>query len=117
MKKILFALFFVTIFCNNAVAKYNPPEDVSNTRSNVIANRYFNKLSESDDGKMTFEEYQKRPITREDRRNMRQDQKDGKYLSDQERFKAMDTDGDGLVSREEMADYIRNVREEGRNFY
>ena len=50
-------------------------------------------------------------LSREDRRDIRQLQKAGKYKSPEEEFKLMDEDGDGFVSREEMAKYNRTLNE------
>lgn len=108
-------LFSVMFFCSIAEAKYNNPEGAGKSRR--ITNRYFNMLNETKDGELTLEQYKKREITREDRRNERRDKKDGVYLTDEEKFKAMDTDADGKVNPEEMSEYIKKLRENGRNFY
>ncbi|MDR1694606.1 MAG: hypothetical protein LBR70_05410 [Lactobacillaceae bacterium] len=120
MKKVvLIALFALFGFSQAAEAKYNPPADVTTTRSDIIASRYMSKFGEKRDGKleMSFDDYMRRPLTREDRRNMRRDEKDGVFLPDKQRFDAIDTNKDGYVDQEELSNYIRGLRDKGRNFY
>ncbi|MDD4556893.1 MAG: hypothetical protein PHE89_06180 [Alphaproteobacteria bacterium] len=118
MKKIIPLMFCLTVFCASPVfAKFNPPPEGYRTISDKMTDGYFNKLNETQDGKMTLDEYKARDLTREDRRNMRKDQKSGNYKTDAQVFEEMDEDKDGFVTKEEMNAYIRKVRKDGRNFY
>lgn len=113
---VLLLISFLVVW-NVAEAKYNPPEGNHLTRSDVITNKYFQDLNTTQDGEMTLEQYKNRKYTREDRRRMRQDQKSGVYQTPEERFMEMDADEDGVVTKEEMADYIKGIREQNRGFY
>lgn len=116
MIKFIAVLFSVLLAFTQVVeAKYKNPEGRS--KSIQTTNRYFNILNDSKDGEMTLEQYKARDLTRNDRRNMRKDKKNGVYISDEERFNAMDIDADGVVTKEEMQTYIKGINQEERSFY
>ncbi|MFV0626949.1 MAG: hypothetical protein ACK5N8_06350 [Alphaproteobacteria bacterium] len=118
MKKFLLAVFLVTLlFASPVVAKFNPPKEGYRKVSDKMTDGYFRQYNTSEDGKMTLEQFQARDINRQDRRSMRKDQKSGIYQTDEEKFKEMDEDGDGFVTKEEMNKYISKTRGEGREFY
>ena len=77
------------------------------------------EYDEDGDGVLSLEEFEKRfdKLTREDRRNIRRNKKNGTYQSPEEQFKAMDKNGDGKVDERERAEYIREQRDNGNYLY
>ncbi len=82
-----------------------------------MADGYFRQYNDTKDDKMTLEQFKNRAITRQDRRHMRKDQKAGNFKTDDEKFKEMDEDEDGFVTRDEMYKYISKTRKNGGEFY
>lgn len=118
MKKIILGLVVSFLVVQTVDAKFNPPKNSGYlSAGDRQAKGYFSQAKELEDGKMTLEEYKSRTITRTEERIIRKDKKNGVYQTDEEIFKAMDTDQDGLVSEEEMSAYITKIRESGRQFY
>ena len=103
-------VLIVLLIASQVSAKYNQPTDVK-TASDKRTNYLIKTYGVEEPGKITLDEYKNRDLSREDRRDIRQLQKAGKYKSPEEEFKLMDEDGDGFVSREEMAKYNRTLNE------
>ena len=103
-----------------AEAKYVfPPDHQVKSRSEEIAEYQMKEYDKDGDGALSLEEFEKRfeKLTREDRRNIRRNKKNGTYQTPEEQFKAMDKNNDGLDSEKERADYIREQRENGNFLY
>ena len=103
-----------------AEAKYVfPPDHQVKSRSEEIAEYQMKEYDKDGDGALSLEEFEKRfeKLTREDRRNIRRNKKNGTYQTPEEQFKAMDKNNDGLVSEKERADYIREQRDNGNFLY
>lgn len=112
MKKKLFLLAgLMFIFSVSVEAKYVYPEGATTTSERRV-NRRIKKYDTDQDGGLTFDEYQKyREVrTRDERRMERRAKKKGTYVSPRDAFDAMDSDGDGTVSREEMTEYEKSLR-------
>lgn len=112
------ALSLLIGFSGLALAKYTAPEGIV-SRSDKIANWQVNELDADKDGKLTVDEYKQKTenYSREERRNVRKAKKEGKYMTPEEQFKAMDKDKDGKVSNEEMAEFVKKQREETQGMY
>lgn len=117
MKKIILVLAVLS-FPFLAVAKYNAPKGIV-SRSDKIANWQVETLDKDGDGKLSIDEFKKKTENygRDERRNVRRAQKEGIYMTPEQQFKAMDTDEDGLVSDEEMAEYVRKQRDSTDGLY
>ena len=103
-----------------AETKYVYPNDNQEKRSSEeIAEYQMKEYDKDGDGALSLEEFEKRfeKLTREDRRNIRRNKKNGTYQTPEEQFKAMDKNNDGLVSEKERADYIREQRDNGNFLY
>lgn len=110
MKKWLPVLLGV-LFCASMVeAKYVYPKDVK-TRTERIVDRRFRNYDNDGDGGFSLEEYEdyKKARTIDERRTERYKKRKGTYLSPEEVFKQMDSDGDGVVSNGEMLTYERSL--------
>lgn len=119
MKKFgLVVLSFIVGFSAYAQAKYEAPKGIK-SRSDKITSWQINELDEDGDGKLTLDEFKKKTENygREERRNVRKAQKEGFYMSPEEQFKAMDKNKDGKVSDEEMAEFVKEQREEHGMYY
>lgn len=117
MKKIIFAFLIAFAFSSIASAKVVEKRANVKTKGDYLADGFFNVEQVTRPEGMTLEEYSARKRSRMDRRAIRQDQKAGTYKSEEQRFKEMDKDEDGFVTKQEMSDYISKVREKGDNFY
>lgn len=117
MKKMFWALLLMA-FSGNVQAKYNAPEGVI-TRSMYIADWQVRELDTDGDGKLSLEEFKRKVenYSRDDRRNVRQAKKEGRYMTPEEQFTVMDKDKDGLVTEDEMADFVRAQRDEYGVYY
>lgn len=104
-------------FVSVAEAKYNPPEGNYPSVGAIESNMRFKNMRVKNEKGMTLQQYKSQKQTREDRKNERRDREDGVYKTPEERFKEMDADEDGFVTKEEMAGYIDGVRSSGRRFY
>ena len=114
IKIIVWTVFFSVFLTVSGEAKYSPPPEGSvKTRSDYLADYQLNLYDEDKDGKLSEEEYKKRfeNMSRSDRRNFRKAQKSGESISVESRFKAMDANNDGKVSEDEMAEYIKKMRD------
>lgn len=103
-----------------AEAKYVFPKDQPvRSRSEEIATYQMKEYDTDGDGVLSQEEFEKRfdKLTREDRRNIRRNKKNGTFQSPEEQFKAMDKNNDGKVDERERAEYIREQREKGNFLY
>ena len=103
-----------------AEAKYVfPPDHQVKSRSEEIAEYQMKEYDKDGDGALSLEEFEKRfeKLTRDPRRNIRRNKKNGTYQTPEEQFKAMDKNNDGLVSEKERADYIREQRDNGNFLY
>jgi len=120
MKSAVWALLLCGIWVQTAAAKYVFPKDHQvKSRSEEIAAYQMKEYDEDGDGVLSEEEFEKRfdKLTREDRRNIRRNKKNGVYLSPDEQFKAMDKNNDGKVDERERAEYIREQRDNGNFLY
>lgn len=117
MKKIV-ALLFLMLFIGVAEAKYNAPEGIV-SRSDKIANWQMNELDANKDGKLSVDEFKRKAENygRDERRNVRRAKKEGFYMSPEQQFKAADTDKDGFLSDAELADFIRQQRDDNEGIY
>lgn len=103
-----------------AEAKYVfPPDHQVKSRSEEIAEYQMKEYDKDGDGALSLEEFEKRfeKLTREDRRNIRRNKKNGTYQTPEEQFKEMDTNKDGFVDEKERSEYIRKQRESGDYLY
>ena len=119
MKKIvLIALCFVIGLSARVQAKYVAPEGIK-SRSDKITSWQINELDEDGDGKLSLDEFKRKTENygREERRNVLRAQKEGFYMSPEDQFKAMDKNKDGKISDEEMADFVKEQREEHGMYY
>ena len=87
--------------------------------SEEIAAYQMREYDKNDDGQLSLEEYESRfeNLTREDRRNIRRNKKNGTYKTPEEQFKEMDKNNDGFVDEQERAEYIRKLRDSGNYLY
>lgn len=112
MKKLF--LFSLIIFFFGAIvadAKYKYPEGATTATERRINRRLKHYGQEDDEGEkyMTFEEYKayRTPRTVDERRQEQWAKKRGTYVSPEDAFKAMDKDGDGKITAEDMMEYER----------
>lgn len=117
MKKIIYVLLFAFAFTGICEARVPVERAPVKTKSDYLADGFFNVQHVTREEGMTVEEYASRKRSRIDRRAMRQDQKDGVYKTPEERFAEMDVDEDGYVTKEEMSAYAARLRATGRSFY
>lgn len=120
MKFIAVAFLLCGVLFGAAEAKYVFPKDHQvKSRSEEIASYQMKEYDEDGDGVLSQEEFEKRfdKLTREDRRNIRRNKKNGTYQSPEEQFKAMDKNNDGKVDERERAEYIREQRDNGNYLY
>ena len=77
-----------------------------------ISIKLSNKYDVDKDGDLSLEEYQNFRMvrTRDDRRMERRARKNGTYVSPEDVFKRMDTNEDGVVTKDEMLEYEKNSR-------
>lgn len=104
--KILILLLSVLFLSFVAEAKYVYPEGATTTTERKV-NRRINNYDADKDGDLSLEEYKNfRAVrTRDDRRMERRARKTGNYVSPEDAFNAMDKNGDGVVTRDEMLEY------------
>ena len=108
------------LWCENVSAKYTFPEGANvKTRSEEIAAYQMREYDKDKDGLLSLEEFEARfdKLTREDRRNIRRNKKNGTYKTPEEQFKEMDKNKDGVVDGTERAEYIRKQRDSGNYLY
>lgn len=100
-----------SLLISDVEAKYVYPEGVTTTTERKI-NRRIRNYDADKDGDLSLEEYQNfRMIrTRDDRRMERRARKNGTYISPEDMFKKMDTNEDGVVTKDEMLEYEKNSR-------
>ena len=112
MKK-LFLLSLAVLFLGAIVAdaKYKYPEGATTATERRINKRLKHYGQEDDEGEkfMTLEEYEeyRMPRTVDERRQEQWAKRKGNYVSPQDAFKAMDKDGDGKITAEDMLEYER----------
>ena len=107
--KYFLSLLAVCFMVSKVVeAKYKYPEGATTTTERRI-NRRMNRYDTDKDGEITLEDYKnyRQPRTRDERRMERRAKNHGTYVSPEDAFKAMDEDGDGRVTKEEMLKYER----------
>ena len=94
-----------------AEAKYVYPEGSSTTSERRVNRRMKNYDLDKNDT-LSLEEYQKYREVRtvDERRQERRAKRKGTYISPEDAFQMMDTDGDGKVSKEEMMQYEKSVK-------
>ncbi len=112
MKKLLLTLaLLVALGAEGVCAKYVYPAGATTTTERKV-NRRINRYDADKDGELSLEEYEKyREVkTRDERRQERRAKKDGTYISPEETFRAMDTNGDGVVTKEEMLEYEKSLQ-------
>ncbi len=118
--KYLVVLVGVWLLSGQAWGKYTFPEGMPvKSRSEEIASYQMREYDKDKDGKLSLEEYESRfdNLTREDRRNIRRNKKNGTYKTPEEQFKEMDKDKDGFVDEQERAEYIRKLRDNENYLY
>lgn len=109
MKYFICLLLSCFIF-SVAEAKYVYPKGAK-TETEQRVDRRMKRYDSNGDGELTFDDYLKyrEPRTREERRMERRAKKKGTYVSPQDAFIKMDTDEDGVVTREEMLEYEKST--------
>ena len=105
MKFWLSLLACVFVF-STVEAKYKYPEGAKTTTERKVDRRMKRYSSDQEEG-LSLADYEKyrEPRTIDERRQERRAKKNGTYISPEEAFNQMDTDGDGYVSRDEMLSY------------
>ena len=113
MKKIFIALLAGLYLLPIAVeAKYRLPDGIPNQEERNVSRRLRN-YGKEEEGTLTLDEYKqfRQVRTVEDRREERRAKKRGTYVSPEDAFKAMDKDGDGKITAEDMLEYERGEQE------
>ena len=107
MKKIFIALLAgLYLLPVMAEAKYRQPEGIPSQEERNV-NRRLRNYGKEEEGSLTLDEYKqfRQVRTVEDRREERRAKKRGTYVSPEDAFKAMDKDGDGKITAEDMIEY------------
>ena len=89
-------------------AKYVMPKDslpAAERQARKKSGYQMRTLDKDGDGKLSLEEFKSRKLSREDRRIIRRQKKEGTYKSPEEIFKAMDADKGGYITLEQMTDF------------
>ena len=109
MKKLFLLLSGFWLLAAGVVeAKYVMPKDslpAKEKQAGRKARYQLRNLDKDGDGRLNLEEFKSRKLSREDRRIIRRQKKEGTYKSPEEIFKAMDVDNAGYVTPEQMADF------------
>lgn len=125
--RIFLVLFILLCATTNSFSAEN---NNSNKRANRLTDRpeglkskaqheidvLFETQNVGKDG-MTLSQYKSKKLGSLERRQKRREIRKGTYLSPEEKFKLMDKDEDGIVTREELEEYINLVKARGENFY
>ena len=108
--KYLICLLMSCFIFSIAEAKYVYPKGAKTGTERRVDKR-MKRYDSDGDGELSFEDYlrYREPRTREERRVERREKKKGTYVSPQEAFTKMDTDEDGVVTREEMLNYENSL--------
>jgi len=116
MKK-LFLLSLAILFFGAIVAdaKYKYPEGATTATERRINRRLKHYGQEDDEGEkyMTLDEYReyRTPKTVDERRHEQWAKRKGTYVFPEDAFNAMDKDGDGKITAEDMMEYEQGEQE------
>ena len=116
MKKLVLLLSGLWLLVAGAVeAKYVMPKDslpAKEKQAGRKARYQLRNLDKDGDGKLSLEEFKSRKLSREDRRIIRRQKKEGTYKSPEEMFREIDVDGTGYIDAGQMADFYAGKKPE-----
>lgn len=116
MKKLVLLLSGLWLLAAGAVeARYVMPKDslpAKEKQAGRKARYQLRNLDKDGDGKLSLDEFKNRKLSREDRRIIRRQMKEGNYKSPEEMFKEMDVDGAGYIDAGQMADFYAGKKPE-----
>jgi len=119
MKKYLVLLlpFMMVAYVANARFVLQP---ISHRPAIRLARSDMEFCDTNKDGFLTFEEYDKRknrPMTLNDKKNIRQAKKKGYYKTNEQRFKEIDVEGKGKITLEDLERYYTKLYNENELMY
>ncbi len=120
MKKFWILIAMLPMFASvDANAKFQVTP-VSRNPAVRLARADMEYCDKDKNGFLTFEEYdirKNRPMTVNDRKNVKMAKKKGYYKTNEERFKEMDTQGKGKITLEDLESYYTKLREDGEEMF